>query len=94
MEREIFALAAASLIQGASAVAITAMIRSVLPETWLLKRPWGCDLCMSTWTCIMVALVLFFTTGEYAWTFLLVPSITVSLFLLARISPPPMNGPS
>lgn len=37
-----------------AAVALTAVIRALLPLTWALVKPFSCDLCMSFWTGALV----------------------------------------
>jgi len=55
-------------------------------ETWALagKRPWGCDLCMSFWTSVLV-MVLTALIGDVTWRMLpwLIPGAgAISLVLL------------
>lgn len=39
-----------------TAVALTAVIRALIPLPWALIKPFSCDLCMSFWTGLLVAL--------------------------------------
>ncbi len=48
----------AILIAGLCAAGATAVIRAVVPQLWLLFKPFSCDLCMSWWTALGTTAIL------------------------------------
>ena len=48
-----------ALILGLAASGVTNIVRAVVPQHWLLVKPWSCDLCMSfhsSWAMLLVTL--------------------------------------
>lgn len=43
---------------GLGASGVTAIIRAVVPQTWLLHKPLSCDLCMSWWSSLALTATL------------------------------------
>lgn len=43
---------------GIAASGATAIIRAVVPQTWLLHKPLSCDLCMSWWSSLALTATL------------------------------------
>lgn len=39
---------------GLAASGTTAIIRAVVPQLWLLRKPLSCDLCMSWWSSLAI----------------------------------------
>lgn len=39
----------AAILLGFGAAGWTAVSRAIVPQLWLLTKPFGCDLCMSWW---------------------------------------------
>lgn len=49
-----------SLIVGIAAAGLTNIVRAIVPQHWLLVKPWSCDLCMSfhsSWVMLLVAML-------------------------------------
>lgn len=72
------------LILGLASSGLTNVIRAIVPQEWLLVKPWSCDLCMSFHGVWVMGLVTFIdssapmpTTGECG--LLLTASTAVSL---------------
>lgn len=42
---------------GFMAAGIALITRAVVPQTWLLNKPWSCDLCMSWWGSLVSSVV-------------------------------------
>lgn len=43
---------------GLGASGLTAIVRAVVPQTWLLHKPLSCDLCMSWWSSLALTATL------------------------------------
>lgn len=93
MPRELLALAIAAFLIALCSVTFTSVIRALVPDAWLLKKPWGCDLCMSVWTSLLAGAIQYFDQGEWAWMKAVLPAIAISLFILSRLHQAPEEGP-
>lgn len=46
-----------AMILGLAASGLTSIVRAVVPQSWLLVKPWSCNLCMSfhgSWVMLLV----------------------------------------
>ncbi len=94
---ELLELALYALVAGATAVGTTEAIRQAPYIRDLNERgvkPWACDLCMSFWVTLIVALLGAFLPEQaepgrlWAW----MPSFAVAYTWLTRVTPAPPDG--
>ena len=52
-----FTLSVGLLASGAALI-----VRAVVPQHWLLVKPWSCDLCMSWWSSLVMGAAAGFVT--------------------------------
>lgn len=73
-----------ALTIGLIAAGITSVVRAVVPQLWLLVKPFACDLCMSWWCAWLGAIVLQIQTPIGFWGVLpaVLGAVPVSLLLL------------
>lgn len=51
---------AALIVLALSAHFLTLIVRALVPLSWMMEKPWSCDLCMSWWTSIVLV-------GAWMW---------------------------
>lgn len=77
------------------AFAATWAIRSLSPLAWLVRKPVGCDLCMSVWTGLAGSLVAWsFMEVVWAWLLLGTPATVGLCLLLLTLATQPGPPPS
>lgn len=92
MRHELLAILLGSILVGLAAVGITSIVRALSPEKWLVRKPVGCDLCMSTWSVLTLVVLLYVATNEDWWPTLF-PAITISVLILDRLHREPATEP-
>lgn len=80
-----------TLSLGLIAAGLTLVIRAVVPQLWLLVKPFACDLCMSWWSAWLGAIMLQVTEPIGFWHVLpaVLGAVPVSVLLVkiqARLS--------
>jgi hypothetical protein len=94
---ELLELALYALVAGAAAVGTIEAIRQAPGIRDLNERgvkPWACDLCMSFWMTLLIAIVAAFLPEQlelgrlWAW----MPSFAVAYSWLTRVTPAPPDG--
>lgn len=87
---------AAVVLVGLSAAGFVQLVRVIPPGPRMVARgtkPWACDLCMSWWTALVVAMVLSGAVRDLTWLAVVPGAFFVSLFVTARLYPAPSGGP-
>lgn len=61
-------LLAIALVVGLCAAGATLVVRAVVPQLWLMVKPFACDLCMSWWSSLVASVVVGGIEGRGALT--------------------------
>lgn len=80
-----------ALALGLIAAGITSVVRAVVPQIWLLVKPFACDLCMSWWSAWLGAIALQIHDPVSFWSVLpavlgAVPVSLLTLKVVGRLS--------
>lgn len=74
-----------AVLVGLAAAGIALVVRAVTPLSWQIVKPIACDLCMSWWGSLAVALIILYPQRRFANFIVVFAAIPVSVVTLKLI---------